>query len=73
VLEAVLYLHKHNIIHRDIKFENIMFESSNPNDWSVKLIDFGLASKYSKGKVKKERVGTPYTMAPEVIQGSYTS
>ena len=37
VLSAVSYMHKHHVLHRDIKYENIMFESSRP-DAEVKLI-----------------------------------
>ena len=34
------------VVHRDIKFENIMFENNEP-DSEVKLIDFGLSKTYS--------------------------
>jgi len=41
----------------------------------VKLIDFGLAKYYSKGHhqadLMKTRIGTPYYMAPEVLDGAY--
>jgi calcium-dependent protein kinase len=71
VLSAVAYLHDRNIIHRDIKYENIMFESKDPNA-QVKLIDFGLAKVYLD-RPMTERVGTLYTMAPSVIRGHYSS
>ena len=49
-----------------------MFESDHPKA-VVKLIDFGLSKKYLKREhVLTDRVGTIYSMAPEVIQGSYT-
>lgn len=38
----------------------------------LKLIDFGLSKRYRKGQVLKEPVGTLYSMAPEVLSGSYT-
>lgn len=70
---AIAYMHDKNIIHRDIKFENIMFESKHP-DAAVKLIDFGLSKKYlKKNRVLVDRVGTIYTMAPEVLKGKYTN
>jgi len=50
-----------------------MFESKNP-DAEVKVIDFGLSKKYlGHNEVMHETVGTLYTMAPEVIQESYTA
>jgi serine/threonine protein kinase len=63
-------MHKRGVIHRDIKFENIMFENKEP-DAHVKLIDFGLATVYHK-RYLTARVGTVYTMSPQVIEGLYT-
>lgn len=42
VLSAVSYMHAQNIIHRDLKFENIIFESTDPAS-PIKVIDFGLS------------------------------
>jgi len=73
VLSAVSYMHDRNIIHRDIKMENIMFESQHP-EAAVKVIDFGLSAEYSKSEsVLKERVGTLYSMSPETMRGNYTA
>mmetsp|Transcript_31900 Transcript_31900/g.69053 ORF Transcript_31900/g.69053 Transcript_31900/m.69053 type:complete len:545 (-) Transcript_31900:59-1693(-) len=72
ILSAIAYMHSNNIVHRDIKFENIMWESKK-KDAEVKLIDFGLSKKYLPGSVMSEGVGTIYTMAPQVLQGVYTS
>ena len=50
-----------------------MFETHD-EDAEIKLIDFGLSKKYSpKRKLMNDGVGTIYTMAPEVLRGSYTS
>lgn len=70
MLSALLYLHSKNIIHRDLKLENFLFSSSNP-DSELKLVDFGLSKHFQFGEVQHEHVGTPYTVAPEVIKGSY--
>lgn len=74
VLSAVVYLHSKNVVHRDLKLENIMFEDDSPTATaSVKLIDFGLSTKYLSNEYKymRERVGTVYTMSPQVVQGRY--
>lgn len=44
------------------------------NDVSIiKLIDFGLAKKFSADELMTTPNGTPYYIAPEVLKGSYTS
>jgi len=68
ILSAVSYLHKQGVVHRDIKFENILFENRR-KDAEIKIIDFGLSKKYygkHKHQVMTETVGTIYTMAPQV-------
>jgi len=71
ILEAVNYLHHHGICHRDLKPENILISSMGDN-FQLKLIDFGL-SKVLKtlNGLMKDKVGTVYYMAPEVLQGKY--
>lgn len=70
MLSAVRYLHSRGIIHRDLKLENFLF-SSTAQDSELKMIDFGLSKHFRYGEVHHEAVGTPYTVAPEVIRGSY--
>jgi calcium-dependent protein kinase len=74
LLSAIQYMHDHAIVHRDLKFENIMFENKGPGA-EIKVIDFGLSKKFVSSRlgIMKEGVGTLYSMAPQVLQGIYTS
>ncbi len=68
-MQALTYLHDLDIVHRDLKIENIIFSSSN-QEHSVKLIDFGFA-KFCRSPELTERLGTPYYMSPEVLKKKY--
>jgi len=57
VINAVGYMHEHNIIHRDLKYENVMFVNNGPKA-EIKIIDFGLSKKYLPNVSMKEGVGT---------------
>jgi serine/threonine protein kinase len=74
LLSAVRYMHEHNVVHRDLKYENILFENKTETA-EIKVIDFGLSKKFYAGQPNymTERVGTIYTMAPQVIQGVYSA
>lgn len=65
LLVVVIYYQQQDIIHRDIKLDNIMFDK---ND-ELKLVDFGLALQ-TKDKIK-EMAGTGYYMGPGVIKHKY--
>lgn len=69
---AIAHMHKVGITHRDLKMENILFESQS-RDAEIKIIDFGLSSKFRHGEYMHQGVGTVYTMAPEVLVGNYTN
>jgi len=72
VVSAVTFMHEDGICHRDLKMENILFENDSPNA-EIKIIDYGLSKKYSPGEQMTSRVGSYYTMAPQVLEGIYTS
>jgi calcium-dependent protein kinase len=67
---GVSHLHSSYICHRDIKLENILFADT-LNSEEVKIVDFGMACKFGETPLRS-RVGTPYYMSPEVVQGSYS-
>lgn len=70
LLSAVEYCHRNNVVHRDLKPENFLLVSKDP-DSDLKVIDFGLSKKFETGEEMHARVGTPYYIAPEVLDKNY--
>ena len=58
-------MHKQNILHLDIKPENILCVTPNSNE--IKIIDFGLARKFDPESDLNVMFGTPEFVAPEVV------
>lgn len=69
LLLALCYLHGHLIAHRDVKCENILLQHASvaPEENTFKLCDLGLAARVGNGL--HGPVGSPDTVAPEVICG----
>ncbi|XP_016061727.1 PREDICTED: mitogen-activated protein kinase kinase kinase 19 isoform X3 [Miniopterus natalensis] len=73
ILQGVAYLHENCVVHRDIKGNNVMLMPTGV----IKLIDFGCAKRLAwagfsgtHSDMLKSMHGTPYWMAPEVINES---
>jgi len=67
--KGVDYIHKHGIIHRDLKPDNLFYLP----DGSIKIADFGIASKVGEKEKDEAVTGTIYYCAPEVLMGKPAS
>ena len=80
ILSGLAYLHSNNIVHRDLKLENILIKEvekskeTNEDLYVLKIIDFGTAKIFDKNKNKQARaiVGSSYYIAPEVLNKKYS-
>ena len=77
ILSGLAYLHSNNIIHRDLKLENILIKEiekskeTNEDLYVLKIIDFGTAKIFDKNKKARAIVGSSYYIAPEVLNKKY--
>mmetsp|Transcript_63167 Transcript_63167/g.105064 ORF Transcript_63167/g.105064 Transcript_63167/m.105064 type:complete len:444 (+) Transcript_63167:118-1449(+) len=69
---AVHHLHAQQVIHRDVKLENVLCDLSS---WppAVKLCDFGHSCRFAESKAELKFLGTPGYAAPEVTRGPFWS
>ena len=65
LINCLFYLHSQNITHRDIKIDNMLLDKNN----DLKLIDFGLSTKYTDDNLLDQPCGTVVYAAPEVLEG----
>jgi len=64
IFEAMDYLHKQGMAHRDIKLENILIKKN----YEIKIIDFGFGMYNPENKLQKFFCGTPNYMPPEIAE-----
>mmetsp|Transcript_53109 Transcript_53109/g.99512 ORF Transcript_53109/g.99512 Transcript_53109/m.99512 type:complete len:559 (+) Transcript_53109:115-1791(+) len=73
MLLAVGYLHAHHVVHRDLKLENFLYETAEPNA-ALKLIDFGFAKIWDPSTLMMASCGSIAYVSPDVLKGDgYTS
>lgn len=66
ILLSLHYIHSHNIIHRDIKLDNILIDLDN----NIRICDFGVSKQIDPDNdIMHEQCGTPVYMAPELLKG----
>lgn len=71
VLRAVAHMHAHNVVHRDLKLENILLSDERDargRSGAVKLIDFGLARFREANAPLRTICGSPLYIAPEILE-----
>ncbi|TPX70577.1 hypothetical protein SpCBS45565_g01610 [Spizellomyces sp. 'palustris'] len=65
IVEALKYCHDRNVVHRDLKAENLLLNSS----MQIKISDFGLSNIFDRSKQLTTCCGSPVYSAPELIEG----
>uniref|UniRef100_A0A8C3HS56 Protein kinase domain-containing protein n=1 Tax=Chrysemys picta bellii TaxID=8478 RepID=A0A8C3HS56_CHRPI len=58
ILRGVAYLHQHNVVHLDLKPQNILLTSSSPLG-DIRIVDFGLSRRVDAMREVREILGTP--------------
>ncbi|XP_062336022.1 LOW QUALITY PROTEIN: serine/threonine-protein kinase 17A [Osmerus eperlanus] len=66
ILEGVCFLHRNNVVHLDLKPQNILLTSDAPVG-DIKIVDFGLSRMVSNHQELREIMGTPEYVAPEIL------
>ncbi|CAB0013878.1 unnamed protein product, partial [Nesidiocoris tenuis] len=65
IVAAVSYCHSRNVVHRDLKAENLLLDAN----MNIKLADFGFSNNFEQGKMLMTWCGSPPYAAPELFLG----
>ncbi|XP_019409700.1 PREDICTED: serine/threonine-protein kinase 17A-like [Crocodylus porosus] len=66
ILSGVSYLHRNNVVHLDLKPQNILLTCSSPLG-DIRIVDFGLSRQVDAVQEVREILGTPEYVAPEIL------
>ncbi|XP_071327754.1 serine/threonine kinase 17a like [Trachinotus anak] len=66
ILSGVAFLHRNNVVHLDLKPQNILLTSARPLG-DIRIVDFGLSRRMDKITEVREILGTPEYVAPEIL------
>lgn len=67
LLDALAFIHRQNIVHRDVKLENLLITHMN----DLKLADWGLSTTFNSEHLMNDSCGSPHYAAPEVWTKSF--
>ncbi|KAM5319178.1 serine/threonine-protein kinase SIK3 isoform 2-T2 [Glossophaga mutica] len=65
IVAAVFFCHCRNIVHRDLKAENLLLDAN----LNIKIADFGFSNHFTPGQLLKTWCGSPPYAAPELFEG----
>ena len=66
IIESIKYIHSKNIVHRDIKLENILIDLNN----NIKICDFGVGIMINQNTILYDQCGTSVYIAPVIIKNN---
>lgn len=65
IVSAIGYLHRNDVVHRDLKAENLLLD----NNLDIKVVDFGLSNSIAGRDFLSTQCGSPAYSAPELLGG----
>ncbi|MBR6401705.1 MAG: Stk1 family PASTA domain-containing Ser/Thr kinase [Firmicutes bacterium] len=71
IAEGLMHAHNHNVIHRDIKPQNILVTKDGKHG-NIKVTDFGIARAATSNTINAEAVGSVHYFSPEQARGMHT-
>ncbi|CAI5958637.1 unnamed protein product [Closterium sp. NIES-65] len=71
IASAVALCHRHGVCHRDLKPENVLLASKGGPLGDLRVADFGISTFVQPGQRMRGYAGSPFYIAPEVLEGRY--